>query len=157
VGAVEVNGDENEPAAEPAKVNQELEPSRLAQAAEGDGISEVLYTPPGNHNQDPGDGKVQYAVLRMSRQVVGVIWTTPLTGAAGFFPATSAGDLGRNYAGIWADRITQARIRYALAEEEWDVVAWLDYWLERFGGQGAALEGPLAADYDELQQRMAQT
>jgi len=132
-----------------------VEPSRLALAAEGDQISEVIFTPPGNHNQDPGDGKVQYAVLRVARQVIGVIWTTPSTGAAGFFPATSAGEMGRDYEGTWSNRITEARIRYALAEEEWDVVAWLDYWLERFGGQGAALEGPLPADYEELRQRMA--
>ena len=134
---------------------QGLEPSRLALAAEGDQISEVIFTPPGNHNQDPGDGKAQYAVLRMDRQVVGIIWTTPATGAAGFFPATSAGDLGKDYSSIWSDRITQARIRYALEEAEWDVVEWLDYWLERFGGQGAALEGPLPGDYEDLRQRMA--
>ena len=38
--------------------------SPLSQEAE-EMVVEVLYTPPGNHNQDPGDEPIIYSLLRM--------------------------------------------------------------------------------------------
>ena len=67
------------------------EPSRLEQQAQ-EMVIEVLYRPPGNHNQDPGTAPITYALLRLNRQLIGALWIAT-TGAAGFFPATSAGDV----------------------------------------------------------------
>ena len=44
------------------------EPSRLEQEAQ-EMVVEVLYRPPGNHNQDPGTDPITYALLRLNRQL----------------------------------------------------------------------------------------
>ena len=46
------------------QVEKSDDPSRLSQEAE-EMVVEVLYTPPGNHNQDPGDEPIIYSLLRM--------------------------------------------------------------------------------------------
>ena len=117
-------------------------------------VVEVLYQPPGNHNQDPGTAPITYALLRLNRQLVGALWIAT-TGAAGFFPATSAGDVGEDYQVIWNTRITEARVRYALNGEEWDARSWLDYWLESItGASGVMFESGLTGDYEEIRGRM---
>ena len=131
----------------------EEEASRLAIEAENMGISEVVFTPPGEHNQDPGDAPIHYAVMRMGTQVIGALWAST-TGAAGVFPAPGAGEIALNYEAIWADRLTQARIRYGLAEEPWDALSWLDYWLESISGAGnIRFESGLTGYYDDVQRR----
>jgi hypothetical protein len=127
--------------------------SRLAQEAE-DMVVEVLYTPPGNHNQDPGDEPITYSLLHMRRQLIGALWIAT-TGAAGFFPAGSAGDVGVDYKAIWAQRCTEARIRYALAEEEWDNRSWFDYWLETITGASGVMFGSVSeGDYEDVRTSM---
>ena len=140
---------ESDPEHNPAILNPG-DPSRLAQEAENM-VVEVIYKPPGNHNQDPGDEPITYALLQMGGQLIGALWIAT-TGASGFFAAASAGDLGLDYQAIWATRATEARIRYALAEEEWDARSWLDYWLERISGTsgGVALGEVLEGDYEEV-------
>ncbi len=105
-------------------------------------VVEVVFTPPGNHNQDPGDEPITYALMHVGKRLIGALWIAS-TGAAGFFPAASAGDVGKDYQAIWATRVTEARIRYALAEEEWDARLWLDYWLETITGVSGVMFGAL--------------
>ena len=129
------------------------EPSRLEQEAQ-EMVVEVLYRPPGDHNQDPGTDPITYALLRLNRQLIGALWIAT-TGAAGFFPATSAGDVGENYQVLWNTRITEARVRYALNGEEWDARSWLDYWLESItGASGVMFESGQTGDYEEIRGRM---
>lgn len=129
------------------------EPSRLEQESQGM-VVEVLYTPPGQHDQDPGAGPITYALLHAGRQLVGALWIAA-TGAAGFFPATSAGDLGEDYGVIWDTRLVEARVRYALNGEEWDAESWLDYWLDNITGAGGVMfESGLTGDYEEIRGRM---
>ena len=106
-------------------------------------VVEVVFTPPGNHNQDPGDEPITYALMHVGKRLIGALWIAS-TGAAGFFPAASAGDVGKNYQAIWATRATEARIRYALAEEEWNAHSWLDYWLETITGVSGVMFGALS-------------
>ena len=123
--------------------------SRLSQEADGM-VVEVLYTPPGNHNQDPGDEPITYALQHMGKQLIGALWIAT-TGAAGFFPTGSSGDVGVDYQAIWAQRRTEARIRYALAEEEWDNRSWFDYWLETITGASGVMLGSVSAgDYEDV-------
>ena len=123
--------------------------SRLSQEAEGM-VVEVIYTPPGNPNQDPGDAPITYALLHMGEQLIGALWIAT-TGAAGFFPAGSSGDVGVDYQAIWSQRCTEARIRYALAEEERDNCAWFDYWLETItGASGVSLGSVSEGDYEDV-------
>jgi hypothetical protein len=113
-------------------------------------VVEVLYTPPGNHNQDPGDEPITYSLLHMRKQLIGALWIAT-TGAAGFFPADSAGDVGVDYQAIWSQRCTEARIRYALAEEEWDNRSWFDYWLETITGASGVMLGSVSeGDYEDV-------
>ena len=129
------------------------EPSRLEQDAQ-EMVVEVLYQPPGDHNQDPGTGPITYALLHAGRQLVGALWIAP-TGAAGFFPATSAGELGEDYGVIWDTRLVEARVQYALNGEEWDAESWLDYWLETITGAGGVMfQSGLTGDYEEIRGRM---
>jgi hypothetical protein len=131
------------------QVEKSDDPSRLSQEAE-EMVVEVLYTPPGNHNQDPGDEPITYALLHLRKQLIGALWIAT-TGAAGFFPAGSAGDVGVDYQAIWSQRCTEARIRYALAEEEWDNRSWFEYWLETItGASGVMLGSVLEGDYEDV-------
>ena len=129
------------------------EPSRLEQESQ-EMVVEVLYTPPGQNDQDPGAGPITYALQYMDQQLLGALWVSQ-TGAAGFFPATSAGDAGEDYGMIWDTRLVEDRVRYAINDEEWDAYSWLDYWLESITGAGGIMfESGLTGDYEEIRGRM---
>ena len=70
---------ESDPEHNPAILNPD-DPSRLSQEAENM-VVEVIYKPPGNHNQDPGDEPITYALLQMGEQLIGALWIATTGGS----------------------------------------------------------------------------
>ena len=125
-------------------------------------IVDVLYTPEGDFNMDPGQNPIIYALLRIRKEtgsslLMGALWMAD-TGATGFFPTTSSGAEGLDWESIWSARSMEARMKYGKAGEPWDAEAWFDYWLERISGMGGVMfESGLTGGYEEIQNKMKRT
>lgn len=123
-------------------------------------VVDLLYTAPGDFNMDPGENPISYALLKIWKSdatpvLLGALWIAD-TGAAGFFPTSSAGSEGADWEGIWNHRQLAARINYGKADVPWNARSWFDYWLQQISGMGGIMfESELTGNYEEIQNKMA--
>jgi hypothetical protein len=122
-------------------------------------LVDVLYTPEGDFNMDPGQNPITYALMRIRKTtgapvLIGALWMAD-TGATGFFPTTSSGAEGQDWQSIWNARSMEARMKYGKAGDPWDAESWFDYWLQQISGVGEiAFESGFTGDYQETLDRM---
>ena len=123
-------------------------------------VVDLLYTPTGDFNMDPGENPISYALLKIWKGnttpvLLGALWIAD-TGAAGFFPASSAGSEGETWEGIWNHRQLAARINYGKTGDPWNARSWFDYWLQQISGMGGIMfESEMTGNYEEIQNKMA--
>jgi len=123
-------------------------------------VVDLLYTFPGDFNMDPGENPISYSLLHIPKDdgqhvLLGALWIAD-TGAAGFFPAASAGLEGEKWESIWTQRQFEARIKYGRAGDTWSARSWFEYWLQQISGAGGIILGnELTGNYEDIQNKMA--